>query len=299
MRPDGNSREPKRATGEGSRRSLACVLLMLSLSYAQSLAAQDSTSRAEVPLERCDRLPLVRVRVNAAPMRFLVDTAATSFLNLRSFPDGERKDIGVTSWAGATPAKSREVILKDFQFGNQTLHGVKLPAIDLRRIEKACGGLIDGVLGVDLLEKFGATIDLEKKVAVVGAHRNEHAAEALARKYVEGCLAAFNRADWDTYEGCVDPEVVWIMKERDIRGRGSLIEFLRSCEKGECPHPLPRVRLDRLWVAGEVAWFEYTYRIPGREAESRGMAIVRREQEGWLLMNVNNSEPSARAISPP
>jgi len=274
------------------------AILLLTFFSARSLPAQTDPARAEVPLERCDRLPLVRVRVNGAPMRFLVDTAATSFLNLRSFPEGKWKDVGVISWAGAAPAKSREVRVKDFEFGNQALHGVKLPAIDLTRIEKACGGLLDGIIGVDLLEKFGATIDLEKKVAVVGGARNSHAAELTARKHVEGCLAAFNRAEWEAFEGCVDSEVVWIMKEKDIHGRGTLIEFLRSCERGECPHPLPRVRLERFWCAGEVAWFEYTYRIPGREAESRGMAIVRREQQIWLLMNVSNSESSAQALQP-
>ena len=299
MQRDRNCREARLAAGGSARRFSLVAILMLTFFSARSLPAQMDPARAEVSLERCDRLPVVRVRVDGAPMRFLVDTAATSFLNLRSFPEGEAKDVGVISWAGAAPAKSREVRVKDFEFGNQALHGVKLPAIDLSRIEKACGGLLDGIIGVDLLEKFGATIDLEKKVAVVGGARNGHAAAEAARKHVEGCLEAFNRADWDTYEGCVDSEVVWIMKERDIRGRGSLMEFLRSCERGKCPHPLPQVRLERFWCAGDVARFEYTYRIPGRDAESRGMAIVRREQQSWLLMNVNNSEPSAQAISAP
>ena len=43
----------------------------------------------------------------------------------------------------------------ELSLGNHTLQGVRLPAIDLSAIAKACGGTVDGILGVDLLEQLG------------------------------------------------------------------------------------------------------------------------------------------------
>ncbi len=52
------------------------------------------------------------------------------------------------------------------ELGTHKLHDLKLPAIDLSPIGKACGGQIDGILGVDLLDQMGMTIDLKRRVAV-------------------------------------------------------------------------------------------------------------------------------------
>jgi hypothetical protein len=46
------------------------------------------------------------------------------------------------------------------------LRDLKLPAIDLSPIGNACGGPIDGILGVDLLDKM--EVDLKRQVASVG-----------------------------------------------------------------------------------------------------------------------------------
>ena len=56
--------------------------------------------RQEVPLERCDLLHVIPVNVGSHPFRFLVDTGATSMLDLHSFSEGSSKDIQVTSWSG-------------------------------------------------------------------------------------------------------------------------------------------------------------------------------------------------------
>jgi hypothetical protein len=58
---------------------------------APALPAQSFTAPDEIPIERCDRLPVVRVRIGSAEMRFLVDTGATSTLNLKSFNTGRVK----------------------------------------------------------------------------------------------------------------------------------------------------------------------------------------------------------------
>jgi hypothetical protein len=49
-----------------------------------SLALAPFPSRAqEIPLKRCDKLPVIEVAVGDQSMLFLVDTAATSLLNLK------------------------------------------------------------------------------------------------------------------------------------------------------------------------------------------------------------------------
>ena len=279
--------------------SLCASLLLLAAAAAQAQQPPGREDRDEVPLERCDRLPVVRVLVDGVPRRFLVDTAATSFLNQRSFSGGRRTDVDVTSWSGATKTTALEVTLRELTLGNQTVRGLKLPAIELGRIEKACGGQVDGVIGVDLLERFGATIDLQKQVAFVAGSRTGRAQEQAAREYVRSCLERFNRADWKSFGECVDPEVVWLMHDRDVLGREKLLEFLEACGRGDCPHALPQVAMQHFWVAGDVAWFEYTYRIPGMDERSRGMAIVHRVADRWLLVNVNNSEAQPRALPAP
>ena len=51
----------------------------------------------ELPLERCDALPVIDVQVAGLHKWFLVDTAATSILNLESFAAGHARNIRVTS----------------------------------------------------------------------------------------------------------------------------------------------------------------------------------------------------------
>src|SRR5579871_1180444 len=135
------------------------------LAFCFSSFAQEPQSASEIPIERCDVLPVVKVRVDGADMRFLLDTAATTVLNLKTFSSGRSKEIHISSWAGTAATSAREVSLPELVFGEHKLHDLKLPAIDLSPIGIACGGKIDGILGVDLLDKMGVTIDLKRRVA--------------------------------------------------------------------------------------------------------------------------------------
>ena len=76
-------------------------------------SAQTSASADEIPLERCDRLPVVKVRAADTDMRFLLDTGATTMLNLKSFASGRSKQIQVTSWTGTAATSAREVSLPE------------------------------------------------------------------------------------------------------------------------------------------------------------------------------------------
>src|ERR1700730_1420219 len=118
------------------------LLTTLSFSLSVTLCAQEPASSNEIPIDRCDLLPVVKVRIDGADLRFLLDTGATTMLNLKSFASGRSQKIQVASWSGTAATGAREVSLAELAFGNHRLHDLKLPAIDLNPIGKACGGQI-------------------------------------------------------------------------------------------------------------------------------------------------------------
>src|SRR5271170_1773855 len=86
----------------------AVASLLLSFA-AQSAGAQVPANSSEIPLQRCDRLPVVILQVNNADKRFLIDTAATSTLNEKSFTSGRSKEVRVQSWNQTTAPAPGEV----------------------------------------------------------------------------------------------------------------------------------------------------------------------------------------------
>ena len=130
------------------------VLVLLSCYLACASHAE------EVPLSTCDILPVVEGRVAGMKFLLLVDTGATSMLNLKSFPHGDSRKISVTSWNGTERANAQEVVIADLAVGEHHFRNLKLPAIDLSAIGRACGRQIDGILGIDLLARLGAIVDL-------------------------------------------------------------------------------------------------------------------------------------------
>ena len=60
-----------------------------------TVSAQDAVAKDEIPIERCGTLPVVKVHVAGKDMHFLVDTAATTLLNLKSFAGGRSKEVNI------------------------------------------------------------------------------------------------------------------------------------------------------------------------------------------------------------
>jgi hypothetical protein len=54
--------------------------------------AQEISSANEIPIERCDRLPVVRAQIGKTEFRFLLDTGATTVLHLKSRSGGKTRD---------------------------------------------------------------------------------------------------------------------------------------------------------------------------------------------------------------
>ena len=111
-------------------RNLAAGFLALACSVIPTpLPAQTVATDDEIPFERRGQLPAVKVRIGSVEMRFHVDTAATTMLNLKSFAGGRIKDIQVTSWIGTAATSAREVSIPELSLGtcSVSLESVLIP----------------------------------------------------------------------------------------------------------------------------------------------------------------------------
>jgi ketosteroid isomerase-like protein len=286
------------------RLALAALLVVNAPATAQqpSPAPRPAPAAGEIPLERCDRLPVVKVRIEGADFRFLVDTGATTFLNLKSFAGGKSRNIEISSWSGTGSTSARMVTLPELTLGAHRLEKLRLPAVDLAPIGQACGGQIDGILGVDLLEQMGATIDLQRRVARLGnvttlppAPADDAAARQHHAQIEEGCIGAFNAGDLQALENCLDPDVVLFTPWGEARGRKAMLDYVR--ERYFSLRPLPRMEMKTrsVRIIGDAAWYDYDYSItlPGGRIEGRGTGVCRRHGDRWLLLNMHNSRLEA------
>ena len=272
--------------------ALAC----LSIPPPMTLVGQSSQSASpptEIPIERCDRLPIVRVLVGSTEVRFLVDTGATSMLNLRSFSGGRAKEIEVTSWSGTAATSAREVSITEFSLGNHHLKNLKLPALDLSPIGIACGGQVDGILGVDLLDKLAVTIDLKRQIASLGG---EPADAKNMYAEMEGsmmaCVNAFQEGNASVLAECFDPEIVFYTPDGEFVGREKVLAYLREHYFRYAPSLCYKMKPHEVQAFGDALWYSYDYSIetPERSLSSgHGFAMCRRSGNRWRMLNLHNS----------
>lgn len=279
-------------------------------------AANAASQSEEIPIERCDKLPVVKVSVGSTEMRFLVDTGATSMLNLKSFSGGRVKEIQVTSWTGTATTSAREITIAEFSLGSHRLEKLKLPAIDLSLIGKACGAEIDGILGVDLLEKMGVTLDLKHQIAslgpapaTLGGEPGEpgHGKPADVKTMyadMEGsmqtCMDAFERGNEAVFRECLDPEVVFYTSQGEFVGREQVLRYLRERYFQYAPDLHHRMKVHEMQAFGSALWYSYEYWIdtPKEHLNGHGFAMCRRHGTRWRMLNLHNAlvEPIAREI---
>jgi ketosteroid isomerase-like protein len=267
-----------------------------------SLALAPFPSRAqEIPLKRCDKLPVIEVTVGDQSMLFLVDTAATSLLNLKSFAEGKTLDIQVTSWTGTLATSAREVTLKDVSVGATKFAELKLPAVDLSPVGKACGQKIDGILGVDLLGRLGATIDMKRKVVHVATAGEDHG-DALAaemQREMHRCLQAFNESDEKTFAECLDPKIVLFSMNAELYGREQAVGYFRDRYFHQKPAARLAIRESAFHAIGEAVWYEYEFTIESVRGvlRGRGMAMCKKTEGRWRMASMHHSvlemEPKA------
>lgn len=266
-----------------------------------SLRAQTPPSESEIPLQRCDRLPVAIVEVNKTEKRFLVDTAATSMLNQRSFKSGRSTDVRIQSWNKTTSLSAREMVVDELSLGDHHLQNLKLPAIDLGAIAKACGGPIDGILGVDLLEKLGVTIDLQRSVARLGVpppNSFELSLIADMERSMESCSEAFNNADAVGLAYCFDRDFVLSLPEAEYRGRDQAANYFREQYFNMNPHVHMSMAMNDQRVVGDIVWtsYDYTLESPTFHFAGRGMMLCRKSENRWYILSMHESATTTSAI---
>jgi ketosteroid isomerase-like protein len=286
----------------GIRRILlasASAGLLLPLA-ASSSAAQTPVTQTEIPIQHCDRLPVVILRVDKEDKRFLVDTAATSFLNAKSFTGTNTREVHVQSWNETTNLNAREISIGELALGSHAIRNVKLPAIDLSAISKACGGELDGILGVDLLEQLGVTIDLERGVARLGAApapgNAQPALIAEVEKAIEACSAAFNAEDVERLAACFDPEFVLRSPGGELHGREQATNYFRQYF-GMSPQAHLSMTMSDQRAVGELVWglYDYTIETPSRHTSGWGMMLCRKSGNQWHILSMHES-PFVEAV---
>jgi ketosteroid isomerase-like protein len=265
----------------------------LSAMFISTTIAPTLLHAQELPLERCDVLPMIEVQVAGLHKFFLVDTAATSMLNLESFDTGQGRDIHVTSWSGTLATSAKEVTLPDLTVGRTKLLEVKLPAIDLSAIGKACGRKIDGILGVDLLGKLGASINLKEQTIHVATADEVHATEIVTAMQHEmhRCVDAFNDSDEQKFGDCLDPKIVLFSTDTELYGRQQVVGYFRE----RYFHQQPAAKLEIIERAfhpiGEAVWYEYEFTIDSARGRlhGRGMAMCKKSDGQWRMASMHHS----------
>ena len=269
-------------------RSFAVVALILGSALG---------SRAEeIPLDSCDGLPVVAATLGGMKFLLLVDTAATSMLNSKSFPHGEARSLSVTSWNETIKTDAQEVLIGDLAIGQHHFRNLKLPAIDLSAIGRACGRRLDGVLGIDLLAKLGATVDLKQNASRLRfeTESTESRVSELQEQLV-ACQKAFNRADEKAFSECLDPNIVLFAMGGDFYGRDAAMDYYR-----ERYFQHPPVKLSIVPRAhhplGDAIWVEYDLRIvvADQVVVARGTALCQKSNGRWKILHMNHSIPAER-----
>ena len=268
--------------------------LILSLLLAVVLAS--SLQGEEIPLETCDRLPVVQGSIAGMKFLLLVDTGATSMLNLKSFPHGDARQIAVTSWNGTAQTKAQEAVISDLTVGEHHLRNLKLPAIDLSAIGRACGRQIDGIFGIDLLERLGAAVDLKQngaRLIVESESTQTRVAELHAR--LVACEQAFNRADEAAFSDCLDPEIVLFTMGGDFYGRAAAMDYYRRRYFQQHPPAQLEIIPRAHHPLGEAIWVEYDLhvKVADQVIVARGTALCQKENGKWRILHMNHSSPPA------
>ena len=271
------------------RRSSSCFLLPL-----LALAIPCSAQAQEIPLEHCDSLPLIEVKVAEHARWFLVDTAATSMLNLESFGQGSSQDIRVTSWSGTLATSAKEVTIEGLEVGRTKVVKLTLPAIDLSAIGKACGRKLDGILGADLLEKLGATVDLKRQILHVITADEVRAAQLASemQRDTARCTKAFNESNEETFGDCLDPKIVMFTTKEELYGREKVAEYFRDRYFHQVSPARLQIRESAFHAIGEAIWYEYQFTIDmdrGR-LSGRGVAMCKKTDGRWRMASMHHSE---------
>src|SRR5262249_44601418 len=134
----------------GMKRTIASRLRHSSLWFAASVLAASCLVKPafgeDIRIEKCDRLPVIQLIAAGQQKRFLLDTAATSILNLGSFSSQNSREISITSWRGTVGTSAPEGKISGLVVGSHRLRKLRIPAVDLSPIHQASRRPQHGIL---------------------------------------------------------------------------------------------------------------------------------------------------------
>jgi len=180
----------------------------------------------------------------------------------------------------------------DLTLGGHHLRDLKLPAIDLSPIGNACGGPIDGILGVDLLDEMGVTIDLKRQVASLAADPvDPKAMYEEMETAMTPCTTYFEHGNAEEFEKCLDPEIVLYTPHGEFVGRKQVLEYLRGRFFNCAPNLRYKMKVHEVQTFGNAVWYSYDYSIdtPRDHVVGHGMAMCRKTDGRWRILNMHNS----------
>ena len=263
-----------------------CLLLFVALIVASAPAK-------EIRLEACDVLPVAEVSISGLKFLFLVDTAATSFLNSKSFASGPELKIPVTSWSGTTQTTGQQVTISDLAVGGRHLRNLRLPAVDLSAMGRACGRSLDGVLGIDLLHALGASVEFStRSPRLFVPSEDTHFQQAEFDQQFVACEQALSRGNDRETTSCLDQEVVLATQKANVYGRDAALNFLQQAYLADRTTQLS-IKICKHHILGEGMWVEYELHVttPDREVVQRGSALWQQTNGLWHALYVNHSSP--------
>lgn len=275
-----------------------CLECRESPATTEKSTAEPPHSVDEIVLEHCDSLPTVKVQADGKEMHLLLDTAATSILNRKSFPAGNSKEVRIASWTGTTVTHAEEAFIAELSIANHKMRGIRLPAVDLSAIGKACGHAIDGIFGVDLIQQMGLTIDLQRHIGLLkGKPVDARASYAEMEKEMQECNMAFNLGKAEELKECFDPEVVLYSPLGEFRGRDQVMEYLEKRYLRFAPNTDYRMTVHDVRLFGDALWYSYDFSIdtPEEHPRGHGTAMCLRSEGRWRIVNMHNSMFQAEA----
>jgi hypothetical protein len=178
--------------------------------------------------------------------------------------------------------------------------GLKLPAIDLSAVGDACGKKIDGILGVDLLARLGATIDLRRRTVhvVTASEVREAQLAAEMNNEMARCLKSFNDSDEKAFGDCLDQKVVLFSLDTELYGREQALGYFRDRYFHQTPAARLEIQESAFHTIGEAIWYEYEFTIESARGvlHGLGMAMCRKSDGHWRMASMHHSvvnfEPS-------
>ena len=153
---------------------------------------------------------------------------------------------------------------------------------------------IDGILGVDLLERLGMTIDLQRRVARFGAPPADPAELSLISEMesaMHGCSQAFNEADRQRLADCFDRDLVLNTPWGEYRGREKVVEYLEQRFFALNPRVRLSMKIHDQRAVGDVVWTSYDYSMDSRDIHlaGRGMMLCHKDQDRWYILSIHDT----------